>query len=375
MSVVTPSFAPVNASLPQVPPPPVGWSAAYDALASGLVLLDAQSCILAMNSAAQDLWSVSQKTVLGQPITELFESDRALQRALQGARGHDFTALRFEAVARQAGALVPVHVVVSEARPDATVLVEVLTLAQQSRQERDAHWQQQAQANKELIRNLAHEIKNPLGGIRGAAQLLQMELVARELVDYTNVIIHEADRLQSLVDKLLAPHRHAHARAAVNIHEVCERVRSLVLAEFSGGLRVQRDYDTSLPELHADKQQLIQAVLNVAQNAAQALVAERAKGTACIVLRTRVARQLTFAGKRHKLALELHIEDNGPGIAPHIRGREFAPLVSGREGGTGLGLTLAQTFVQQHQGVMTCESVPGRTVFKLVLPLLAAENN
>lgn len=374
MSVVTPPFAPIDASAPPVQPP-AGWSAAYDALATGLVLLDAQARVLAMNGAAQDLWSVSQKTVLGQPITELFESPEAMQRALQGARDHDFTALRFEAVARQAGALVPVHVVVNEARPDATVLVEVLTLAQQSRQERDAHWQQQAQANKELIRNLAHEIKNPLGGIRGAAQLLQMELVARELVDYTNVIIHEADRLQSLVDKLLAPHRHAHARAAVNIHEVCERVRSLVLAEFLGGLRVQRDYDTSLPELHADKQQLIQAVLNVAQNAAQALVAERANGTACIVLRTRVARQLTFAGKRHKLAVELHIEDNGPGIAPHIRGREFAPLVSGREGGTGLGLTLAQTFVQQHQGVMTCESVPGRTVFKLVLPLLAANDN
>jgi len=344
--------------------------AAYDALASGVLLLDAQARVLAMNSAAQDLWSVSHKAMLGQSVMELFESHDALERAVQGARRHEFTALRFEATARQAGGLLPVHVVLSEARADDTMLLEVLTLAQQSRQERDAHWQEQAQANKELIRNLAHEIKNPLGGIRGAAQLLQMELVARELVDYTQVIIHEADRLQSLVDKLLAPHRHAHARAAVNIHEVCERVRSLVLAEYTHGLNVQRDYDTSLPELWADKQQLIQAVLNVAQNAAQALAAERAQGSACLVLRTRVARQMTFAGKRHKLALELQIEDNGPGIAEHIRGREFAPLVSGREGGTGLGLTLAQSFVQQHHGVMTCDSVPGCTVFKLVLPLL-----
>ncbi|MGA0991500.1 MAG: histidine kinase dimerization/phospho-acceptor domain-containing protein, partial [Burkholderiaceae bacterium] len=189
--------------------------AAYDALASGVLLLDAQARVLAMNSAAQDLWSVSHKAMLGQSVMELFESHEALERAVQGARRHEFTALRFEATARQAGGLLPVHVVLSEARADDTMLLEVLTLAQQSRQERDAHWQEQAQANKELIRNLAHEIKNPLGGIRGAAQLLQMELVARELVDYTQVIIHEADRLQSLVDKLLAPHRHAHARAAV----------------------------------------------------------------------------------------------------------------------------------------------------------------
>jgi two-component system, NtrC family, nitrogen regulation sensor histidine kinase GlnL len=216
---------------------------------------------------------------------------------------------------------------------------------------------------------LAHEIKNPLGGIRGAAQLLQMELESRELKDYTQVIIHEADRLQSLVDRLLAPHRKPHVVGDVNIHEVLERVRTLVLAEYPRGLKVLRDYDTSLPEFRGDKEQLIQAVLNVAQNAAQVLSAERAQGRAEILLRTRVARQITLGKTRYKLALELHVIDNGPGVPEAIRDRLFYPLVSGRDGGTGLGLTLAQTFVQQHQGLIECVSQPGFTDFRILIPL------
>ena len=208
----------------------------------------------------------------------------------------------------------------------------------------------QAQANKELIRNLAHEIKNPLGGIRGAAQLLEMEVESRELTEYTQVIIHEADRLQTLVDRLLAPHRRPHVVGDVNIHEVCERVRSLILAEFPRGLTVARDYDTSIPEFRGDREQLIQAVLNIAHNAAQALAERIAAGDAQLVLRTRIARQVTFGKQRYRLALELHVIDNGPGVPDSIRDRIFYPLVSGREGGSGLGLTLAQTFVQQHQG-------------------------
>jgi two-component system nitrogen regulation sensor histidine kinase GlnL len=157
--------------------------------------------------------------------------------------------------------------------------------------------------------------------------------------------------------------------ADVNIHEVCERVRALILAEFPQGLKVQRDYDTSIPDFRGDREQLIQAVLNIAQNAALALAERIAAGDARIVLRTRVARQVTIGKQRFRLALELHIEDNGPGVPDEIRDRIFYPLVSGREGGSGLGLTLAQTYVQQHLGLIECDSVPGRTLFKITIPL------
>ena len=220
-----------------------------------------------------------------------------------------------------------------------------------------------------MIRNLAHEIKNPLGGIRGAAQLLQMELDTRDLIEYTQVIVREADRLQSLVDRLLAPHRKPHVVGNVNIHEVCERVRALILAEFPRGLKVVRDYDISLPEFRGDVEQLIQAVLNIAHNAAQALVDRIAQGEAQIVLSTRIARQVTFGMQRYRLALELHVIDNGPGIPESIKDRLFFPLVSGRDGGSGLGLNLAQTFVQQHHGLIECESEPGQTDFKILIPL------
>ena len=157
--------------------------------------------------------------------------------------------------------------------------------------------------------------------------------------------------------------------ADVNIHEVCERVRSLILAEFPRGLRVARDYDTSIPEFRGDREQLIQAVLNIAHNATQVLTNRIAAADAKLVLRTRGARQATFGRQRFRLALELHIEDNGPGVPEDIRDSIFHPLVSGREGGSGLGLTLAQTFVQQHHGTIECDSVPGRTVFKVLIPL------
>jgi two-component system, NtrC family, nitrogen regulation sensor histidine kinase GlnL len=179
------------------------------------------------------------------------------------------------------------------------------------------------------------------------------------------VMIKEADRLQKLVDRLLAPHRPARPVEHVNVHEVCERVRSIVLAEYAQGLAIERDYDASLPELVADKEQLIQALLNLVRNAAQAL-----DGSGVIRLRTRIARHVVIARIRHKLALELHVIDNGPGIPSGLLDRIFFPLVSGREGGSGLGLPLAQTFVEQHGGLIECESRPGLTDFRMLLPLL-----
>jgi two-component system, NtrC family, nitrogen regulation sensor histidine kinase GlnL len=341
-----------------------------DLLATLVAVVDEQGCVLFANAALEDALGMSRRSINGTRLQECFTEQSLLDTALQGARGNEFAALRYDAwLRRQAHDPLPVHVVVAQTETAGEVIVELLPLEQQTRQEREERLLDQAQANKELIRNLAHEIKNPLGGIRGAAQLLQMELGSKELIEYTQVIIHEADRLQSLVDRLLAPHRRPHVVGDVNIHEVCERVRSLILAEFPRGLRVVRDYDTSIPEFRGDREQLIQAVLNITHNAAQALSERIAAGDGEIIFRTRVNRQVTFGKQRYRLALELHVIDNGPGVPDSIKDRIFFPLVSGREGGSGLGLTLAQTFVQQHHGLIECESVPGRTDFKILIPL------
>jgi two-component system nitrogen regulation sensor histidine kinase GlnL len=236
------------------------------------------------------------------------------------------------------------------------------------REERQA---EMLQRNQSLLRNLGHEVKNPLGGIRGAAQLLDAELPSAGLREYTQVIIKESDRLQSLVDRMLAPVRRSQNRHPVNIHEVLERVRRLVLAEFSQELEVRRDYDTSLPEIEGDLEQLIQMVLNIVRNAAQALEASSSQRTEVgrIVLRTRAARQVTLHRRRHRLAIALSISDNGPGIPEAIREEIFDPLVSGHPQGHGLGLTIAQTVVHQHGGAISCSSTTAGSVFEIVLPL------
>ena len=341
-----------------------------DLLATLVAVVDAQGHVLYANAALEDALGTSRRSIANTLFQDCFTEPALLESALSGARGNEFAALRYDAWLKRVNhEALPVHVVVAQTESKGEVVVELLPLEQQARQEREERLIDQAQANKELIRNLAHEIKNPLGGIRGAAQLLQMELESRELIEYTQVIIHEADRLQSLVDRLLAPHRRPHVVGDVNIHEVCERVRSLILAEFPKGLRVVRDYDASIPEFRGDREQLIQAVLNIAHNAAQALAERIAAGDAQIVFKTRVGRQVTFGKQRYRLALELHVIDNGPGVPDSIKDRIFFPLVSGRDGGSGLGLTLAQTFVQQHHGLIECESVPGYTDFKLLIPL------
>ena len=343
---------------------------ALDLLATLVAVVSAEGRVLFVNAALEDALGTSWRSLTGTPLPSHFTEPHRLQSALSGARDNEYAVLRYDAwLKRSSHEPLPVHVVVAQTDQPDEVLVELLPLEQQTRQEREERLLDQAQANKELIRNLAHEIKNPLGGIRGAAQLLELELETRDLHEYTQVIIREADRLQLLVDRLLAPHRRPHVVGDVNIHEVCERVRTLILAEFPKGLRVVRDYDTSIPEFRGDRAQLIQAVLNIVQNAAQALAERIAQGDACITLRTRVARQVTFGRQRYKLALELHVIDNGPGVPDAIRDRIFYPLVSGRDGGSGLGLTLAQTFVQQHHGLIECESVPGRTDFRILIPL------
>jgi two-component system nitrogen regulation sensor histidine kinase GlnL len=342
-----------------------------DLLATLVAVVAGDGTVLFANSALEDALGSSRRTIQGSSLPQFFTEPHILRNALEGARSNEFAALRYDAWLIRHNPLdpLPVHVVVAQTDKPAEFIIELLPLEAQAKQDREERLIDQAQANKELIRNLAHEIKNPLGGIRGAAQLLEMEIDSRELKEYTQVIIHEADRLQILVDRLLAPHRRPHVVGDVNIHEVCERVRSLILAEFPRGLKVVREYDISIPEFRGDREQLIQAVLNVAHNACQALAERIATGDAQLVFRTRIARQVTFGKQRYRLALELHVIDNGPGVPDSIRDRIFYPLVSGREGGSGLGLTLAQTFVQQHHGLIECDSVPGRTDFKILIPL------
>lgn len=342
----------------------------FDLLATLVAVVYSDGSVLFANAALEDALGTSRRTIEGSDFSHSFTEPFVLTNALVEVGGNEFATLRYDAwLKRPNRDLLPVHVIVTQTDKPQEIIVELLPLEQQARQEREERLLDQAQANKELIRNLAHEIKNPLGGIRGAAQLLEMEIDSRELTEYTQVIIHEADRLQTLVDRLLAPHRRPHVVGDVNIHEVCERVRSLILAEFPKGLRVVRDYDISIPDFRGDREQLIQTVLNIAHNACQALSERIVVGDARLTFRTRVARQVTFGKQRYKLALELHVIDNGPGVPDSIKDRIFYPLVSGREGGSGLGLTLAQTFVQQHHGLIECDSEPGRTDFKILIPL------
>lgn len=353
--------------------------AGLELLASAVLVLDAQGRIVYANPAAENLLERPFKLLLNVELQELFTNSAELLEDFQQALEQKFADKRQDLILEQIGReALHVHSIVTALDNPATpVLIELRENVQQLKLDREERMQGQNKENKELIRNLAHEIKNPLGGIRGAAQLLELELPeqdlperrAKELREYTQVIIKEADRLQSLVDRLLAPNRLPQVIGDLNIHEVCERVRSLIVAEFPKGLRIKRDYDLSIPEFRGDQQQLIQVVLNIAHNAAQALAQRRLEGDAEITFKTRVVRQVTLAKVRYRLALDLHIIDNGPGIPADIKDRIFYPLVTGKAGGTGLGLTLAQAFITQHAGVIDCESREGCTDFRILLPL------
>lgn len=351
---------------------PVGLDT-FDHLATMVAVVEPDGQCMFVNAAFEEILGLSRRAVLRESIYDWFTEPSLLREVVAAVSRNDYATSRLEAELKRHPHLFPeplhIQAIVTRLEHRGLVVIELVEVEQKTKQEREERALDQAQANKELIRNLAHEIKNPLGGIRGAAQLLQMELESKSLTEYTQVIIHEADRLQLLVDRLLAPHRRPHMVGDVNVHEVCERVRSLILAEFPKGLKVVRDYDISVPEFRGDREQLIQTVLNIAHNAAQALADRIEAGDAKLILKTRVARRLTINRELHRLALVLHIEDNGPGIPESIRDRIFYPLVSGREGGSGLGLTLAQTFVQQHHGTIECESQPGHTVFKILIPL------
>ncbi len=337
--------------------------AGLDLLSSAVVLVDSALAIEYLNPAAENLFAVSSRQFLHQSLSRLLGESAGLAGALDNAlrnnwsyTGQNLSVQRAEQQVLHLDCTVtPVEV------GRVRLLLEFRPIDQQLRVVREERLIEQQMVSQELIRNLAHEIKNPLGGIRGSAQLLERELNNAQLREYTQVIIKEADRLQELMNRLLTSHRLMRP-APVNIHEILERVMRLVGAEFPE-VQVRQDYDTSLPELTGDREQLIQAILNVVRNAAQALT-----GKGEIILKSRAVRQVTLAKRRYRLALRLQVIDNGPGIAEEIRDKMFYPLVSGREGGSGLGLTLAQSFIHQHHGSIEAESRPGYTCFTILLP-------
>jgi two-component system nitrogen regulation sensor histidine kinase GlnL len=351
------------------PQPPITQSvsgpfAGLDLLSSAVVLVDEEFLVRYLNPGAENLFQISQRKVLGTLLTRVLGQPAGLEAALESALRNNWSYTGQDLKVLQPGSD-PLHLDCTVSPVEATgvrLLLEFRPIDAQMRVAREEQLAQQQQANRELIRNLAHEIKNPLGGIRGSAQLLERELSDPQLREYTEVIIAEADRLQDLMNRMLTSHSMMRP-APLNIHDVLERVRRLILAEFPA-VNIRRDYDTSLPEITADREQLIQAILNITRNAAQAL-----EGRGEISLRTRVARQVTLAKRRFRLALELRVTDNGPGIPERIRDKIFYPLVSGREGGSGLGLSLSQSFIEQHHGVIEVESRPGHTCFTILLPI------
>jgi len=352
-------FAPLKRVLP---------ATVVDGLTTAVIALDGELRVTFLNSACESLFSISRRHAIGQPLAQgvpwFSDHEPRLHTALDTGAGFiDRELLLQRHGERPLTVDCTVTPFITPSAPRAGLLMEVLALDRHLRISREELLLVQHETSRELIRGLAHEIKNPLGGIRGAAQLLEREFPDSEHREYTRVIIREVDRLQNLVNRMLGPNKLPHM-TSLNAHEVLEHVRKLVEAEAPAGVRVSRDYDPSIPDLHADREQLVQALLNIVRNALQACGEH-----GVIVLRTRMRRQLTLGTVRHKLVVQIDIEDNGPGIAPGMLEKIFYPMVTTRAEGTGLGLPIAQYLVHGHGGLIECRSRPGSTIFSIYLPL------
>ncbi len=338
-----------------------------DNLTTAVLTFDGALRLTSLNPAGEMLFEVSSKKVIGQPLASLMPHSQRLVKTLRQTLDsrHPFTARGVRLVLPGARVLT-VDCTVTPL-PDGgggdSLLVELTQIDRLLRLARDESMLDRQAANRAVMRGLAHEIKNPLGGLRGAAQLLEQELTDKGLKEYTRIIIHEADRLRNLVDRMIGSHQ-LPKREPLNIHEVLEHVRKLMLVEVPVGLTIERSYDPSLPLLLGDREQLIQAVLNIVRNSAQAM-----DGRGIIRLRTRVERQFTIGSRRHRLTLRIEIEDDGPGIPEELQEHIFYPMVTGRVGGTGLGLSIAQDIINRHGGLIEFASRPRHTVFTLFLPL------
>ncbi len=336
---------------------------------TALLLFDDSFRVSYLNSAGEILFGISARVAQGQSAERLLHcpDEDGLALYLQEAMYSDQLISKRESRMKLADGreiivdctLVPLL----DANSRRSVLAEVRQVDLQLRLNREEQLINQNDATRELVRGLAHEIKNPLGGLRGAAQLLALELDDSALTEYTQVIIDEADRLQALVDQLLGP-RKMPVSKEVNIHHVLEHVRSVVSAGTGYQISIERDYDPSIPNLQGDPDQLIQAFLNIVQNSAQA-VGDAGK----VMLRTRVQRHFTLASKVYPLVVQVDIMDNGPGVPEELKDKIFYPMVTGRAEGTGLGLSIAQSLINRHGGLVEFDSKPGNTVFTIYLPL------
>lgn len=351
-----------------------GYKSILDSLTTAVLVLEDNLKIRYLNPAAESLFETSLTRSQGHPFREILAASEDALKTLDAAlkNGQSYTRREAEFVLTS-GARLTVDYSVTPISLDPTeLLIEIQPRDRLLRISREEDLISQQETSRILVRGMAHEIKNPLGGIRGAAQLLDRELNDEDQREYTRVIIDEADRLRSLVDRMLGPNK-ALKFAPTNIHEVLERVRTLLEAESKGRVTFLRDYDPSLPELWADKEQLIQAFLNIARNAMEAAF-ENQTGASdeeppTIMFRTRALRQFTIGHKRYRLACRVDVIDNGPGIPPDLLQNIFYPMISGRASGTGLGLSITQSIIGQHHGLVECESEPGKTDFIIFLPL------
>ncbi|HEV2110461.1 MAG TPA: nitrogen regulation protein NR(II) [Gammaproteobacteria bacterium] len=337
---------------------------------TAVLWLDAGLLLSYLNPAAETLLKLDGHQALGKPIADCLPEARefalALARASESRETFTQRELKLPLAGPEGVQSITVDCTatpVAERDGDTPLLVELVPLDRHLRISREDALIAQHAANRLLARNLAHEIRNPLGGLRGAAQLLDRRLPDEGLKEYTRIIMGEADRLSGLVDAMLGPARPPE-RSAVNIHELLEHVARLTESEAPASLELKRDYDPSLPELMLDRGEIVQALLNVARNAREAL-----KDQGELLFRTRVLRQFTIGTRRHRLVACVEVVDDGPGVAPELMGRIFAPLVSGKPQGTGLGLSIAQELVNRHGGLIECISAPGNTVFSILLPL------
>ncbi|MAD47105.1 MAG: nitrogen regulation protein NR(II) [Oceanospirillaceae bacterium] len=343
-------------------------------LNTGVLLLDADLIVLYVNPAAEALLEMSGKRCLGVPFYDLAHESAEATEALEQSviTGHSYTKREAIIQLHNQQHITLDYSVSPVAHPETrlpSLLIELQGRDRLMRISREEQLIAKQETTRSLVRGLAHEIKNPLGGIRGSAQLLERELPSEDLKEYTNIIIEEADRLRDLVDRLLGP-RQIPKQEQVNVHEVLERVCQLIEVESQGQVSIERDYDPSIPELEADKGQLIQALLNICRNAMQAMIeASPAIEHPTLQLRSRTVRQFTIGHHRHRLVAQIDITDNGPGIPATLRENLFYPMVSGRADGTGLGLSISQSIINQKNGIIEFTSDPGKTTFSIYLPL------
>jgi two-component system nitrogen regulation sensor histidine kinase GlnL len=342
-----------------------------DNLNTAVLVFDEPLYLRYLNTAAEVLLAESTRQLLGVSAEHLFKSsDSAFLKNLSHCRDTgspiiDYALELHHGVNHSVFVNVSITPIGMNNESVNELIIELQPIDNRMRISQEEQLLSQQNTARLMVRGLAHEIKNPLGGLRGAAQLLDLELASIELKEYTQIIIDEADRLTDLVNRMLGPNEVPN-KQFLNIHEVLERVRWLVQAEVSSTIRLRCDYDPSLPEILGDKNQLIQAALNIVRNAVQA-VGE--KGT--ITLKTRICRHISIERRRYKLAIRCEIIDDGIGIAPDMLNKIFYPMVTGRADGTGLGLSIAQALITQHQGAIECSSKKNHTVFAITLPVLS----